>query len=291
MSKKIRIFRNDLKYKKYRNINYDILDDESKKMYDEDYEMSDSIEYRMSEFNQQKCYLDLNYMELSEIPLLENNITHLSISGNKLKNILDISNLTNLKYFDCSHNQIKELKLPLNLVELSCSNNKFENLDFLTKNNYDKLEYLNCSNNKIEKIENLKCNNLKYLECENNNITNIQKFDKLIELDCKNNKLKKLNSYPKLKYLLCEYNYITEINDYPCLYDLCCAYNSINKISNIPKIKFINCIYNTKELHLPYFEKLIELNCDVNINISTQYKILVVDKYKKICANLVFECV
>ena len=59
-------------------------------------------------------------------------IVYLNISNKGLDELPDLSNYKNLKYFNCSNNNIKSLDgLPKSIKELNCAHNKLTSLDKL----------------------------------------------------------------------------------------------------------------------------------------------------------------
>lgn len=74
-------------------------------------------------------------LELTELPKIHKNITHLYCYNNKLESLPKFHE--GLEYLDCSNNNIKKLsKLPKSLKTLVANDNKFyfdENKDFIKK--------------------------------------------------------------------------------------------------------------------------------------------------------------
>lgn len=162
---------------------------------------------------------------------------------------IDIVSFKFLNYLDCSYNNLKILKLSMNLENLTylnCQNNNLKSL-YIPKN----LLYVNCENNKIEKI---------YFE-ENSNCK---------ILYCGNNCLKNLNFNKNLKKLYCENNYLTflEVNN---LEFLNCSNNIINKIkiNNTNSLNEFICLNNKiEDIYIPYSINYIYL---YNKNIKNIY--------------------
>lgn len=124
---------------------------------------------------------------------LPDNTIFLDLSNHSLSEIPDLSRFINLKYLDCSRNNLTKLpeNLPDSLETLYCDFNPLIKLNNLPPN----LIMLGCSNCKlIELPENLP-NSLKDLYCNNNNISYlpecISKLSKeMYHLRCEYNNLK-----------------------------------------------------------------------------------------------------
>ena len=133
------ITKNDLKYKKLRNLdkskisNLDKNNDNYDKELDKLFENNnfDTIEYRIEEcVKDGKKILDLKYLELKDFPKLSHDlirsIEELYISNNELEYLPDIDNFINLKILDIAENKLRKIgKLPPKLIELCCFENKF----------------------------------------------------------------------------------------------------------------------------------------------------------------------
>ena len=145
----------------------------------------------------------------------------------KLPRFKLFENFLTLKYFDCSHNNLKQInKLKyINLIWLNCSNNQltsipekmleleylniaYNRLSMVDLTNYPKLKFLilnNQSSIKQLQIINLP-DKLIWLNCSETNIKNLPDSMSLLEyLDCSNcyslDKQFDFVGYPKLKYL------------------------------------------------------------------------------------------
>jgi len=85
--------------------------------------------------------LDLSHQNLTEVPYIPYEVTHLDISHNRIKNIGKLP--SNLVYLNCSFNLLKTLpKLPKSIQYLNISNNQFRKkpniskaIDFFDENN------------------------------------------------------------------------------------------------------------------------------------------------------------
>lgn len=251
------VYKNDLKFKKDRNIDQNRAR-WSEKDYKEMYNTIDfdSLEYRLLEFlkSGKSGYenLDLSQMELNLFPnliklhsLQYTNMKYLFIAENNLTELPDLSNYVNIQAIDVSHNKlIKINKLPSSLIELNC---KYNHLTTLPP---------------VETIPNI------------------------VRLDCAYNKLKEIPIYKKLGNLICGHNEISVINNYTNLERIICNDNKIVKIENLNNVKYLDCCNNdikelpmnminlidliindTKIEHLPDLEKIKYIEMfGVNIN-------------------------
>lgn len=73
----------------------------------------------------------------------------------------ELENFTNLKYLDCSYNNITELKLPSTLTTLYCNSNFGINLNQLPEN-LEKLSCMNCGLKSLPKLSSKVVVNCKY---------------------------------------------------------------------------------------------------------------------------------
>ena len=185
-------------------------------------------------------------------------ITHLDVSNQNISNLSGIENFSNLKYLNCSNNNLDSLNINQNnqIKKLDCSTN---NLNTLNINNLSNLDVLDCSFNNITSInllqnielDSLECSrnkistlevntNLGYLYCGDNDLTSLDLssmiFNGLHELRCENNPISSINlsgNY-NLKHLTCHNNLLQEIdlNDNGNLQWLSIGNNSIQSDNN-----------------------------------------------------------
>jgi Leucine-rich repeat (LRR) protein len=99
----------------------------------------------------------------------------------------------NLKYLDCTNNQLADLPaLPRSLSELHCNDNW---LTILPKLHYI-LELLNCSHNQLTVLPELPMM-LKYLNCSHNQLTVLPMLRYGLKiLDCRNNNISEIVAFP-----------------------------------------------------------------------------------------------
>lgn len=264
---KFSIYKNDLRYKKYRGID----EKKIKELFpNQTFEDTDTIEYRMNEYDGE--ILDISHLDLREFPeKIPVSVRYLFCSDNNFEVIEDISHLTNLEVFDCCSNKLKKLpKLPKNIVEISCRNNLIEDISEIC--NYQKLKRLDISYNVLEYIS--AHDTLEILVCSYNKIRFVPSFDKLKKLICNDNQINKIEPLLNIEILDCHNNQLTKIGDFPKLKELYCENNKITTIDKIDCIEIIEC-YNNKLTTLSYFKYLKELVCDYNDKffISKNYKI------------------
>ena len=212
------------------------------------YKSFDTIPYRyIDEITTIQC----RNLNLTSIPYYPN-LEILDCSYNSIKSFHNYPKLTELY---CSSNRIIKLpKLP-NLIKLICDFNpninlrlhRHENLKFLDCSNnnlssvpiYPKLTNLICCNNNITFMNGYQ--DLKILDCSNNNIIYIEGFENLTYLNCSNNNLEELNEYPNLEVLQCSHNRLKELKAYP-LIQLYCINNLLSKLDNLEAYKNLNIL-------------------------------------------------
>ncbi|ARF09634.1 hypothetical protein Indivirus_2_13 [Indivirus ILV1] len=282
----IPIYENDLKYKKYNNIDIKRVNGDIN--YDKD-----TIEYRFYEcIKDNAVTLDLSHLDLLSFPHIPqniiSNIKYLFLSENKLSHLPDLSLMENLVVVDLCNNNLESVPtLPIGIEELLVINNKITNIDTLSQ--YPLLKRLNCSNNMIHTIPII--DSIEILICDNNKIEYIShKLPKLIKLMISNNKIKILPNYDNLRILEIENNALDNINGCKNLVELYCNNTNINNLSGLNKIEIIHC-YKTRITKLEYFDTLKELLCDyrADMTLSKYYKIIKSDVFDEIIVLINFQ--
>ena len=153
---------------------------------------------------------------------------------------LDPSHNTQLKWLNCSYNQISGLDVSKNtqLISLDCSNNNLTTLDLshntqLTKlycfsnnlssldvRNNTQLEGLGCSRNKLTALDVSNNTQLEVLECLSNQLAtlDVSQNTQLTRLECSYNKLTALDvsNNTQLKELYCYNNNLTTLDVSGC---------------------------------------------------------------------------
>lgn len=275
----ISIYENDLKYKKYNNI-------DPKRVYNINKTDKDTIEYRINEcINDDSITLDLSHLDLSEFPpaaevsvSIVNNLKYLFISENKIQILKDLSYLNYLLVIDISNNNLTQLpKLPENIEELLIRDNNISDISSLV--NYDYLRRFDCTKNNIKDIPQI--DSLNILICDNNQICGIPKLKNLVKLFCSHNTITNIYPISDLEILECNSNNLTKLDGFKNLRELYCCKNSITDIKNLNKIEIIHC-YKTLITMMPYMNTLQELLCDHrdSFMLSKNYTLVNSEVYK-----------
>lgn len=288
----ISIYENDLKYKKYNNIDTKRIHGSNSKDIDKD-----TLEYRFYECNKDGCKtLDLSHLFLTALPNFSNfssfinfsSIKYLFLSENKLINIQDLSFMENLAVLDLCNNSLVSIPtLPISIEELLIMNNKISNINSLIQ--YPFLKRVNCTNNLIKEIPTI--DSVEILICDNNQIEKISNYlPKLIKLMASNNKIKRLPNYDNLRVLEIENNPLDNIDGSKNLIELYCNCTNITELNGLNKIEIIHC-YKTNITKLPYFNSLKELLCDyrANMALSKYYKIVKSDVFDDVIVLINFK--
>lgn len=278
LSKQYSIYRNDLKYKKYRNLDKTkILCEDNIKYLFENINL-DSLEYRLYECKKSNMLnLDLTNMDLIVFPNIpkeyKEKIKSLFIAENDLDTLPDLSDFKQLEILDISNNNIYDInKLPSTLIEFTCRFNKLNHLPLPKE--CPNLERIDCSGNEITEIP--LYTKLKSLICSKNRISVIPNLENLEKLVCDNNVIHYIEKCDNLKYLNCSFNKLIKLNDYKKLVDLICSSNNISELFKYNNVKYLE-IFNTDIKMIPYMKNLEELYCEK-------------DQVKKISKEYLNEC-
>ncbi len=227
----------------------------------------------------------------------------LDCSGNNL-NELDVSDMVNLKFFNCNSNHfltnnVAALNGVLNisgtdsLIKLFCASNNLSSLDMTLSPD---LETLDCADNNLNTLTISNNTQLKVLNCSNNNLTGLDISNNIIleEVNCNSNEISNLTGYNAdnttlqivscnnnaLKTLIvtrllalttlnCRSNMLSEliVNSNTALEILDFSNNSIGDIvltSNPSLISLLASQNQLTELNLNGNTLLEQLNCDNN---------------------------
>jgi len=279
------VYRNDIKYKKHRNI------DPSKAIWDKDVKSdyldkdTDSLEYRLEECKRENYEtLDLsnmdsdcfdNLLKHETYEKIKKSVNHIFANGSNLREIPDLDDYPKLITLDISDNDLIELpKLPKKIEELIINDNKI--ISSIT--DLPNLKRLEMRNNKINKI--IKCDNLERLDAFNNPIVILDKMKNLYYLDISRTKLKDINTYPKLTFLDCSYTDIKKIPKMEKLEELICNDSQVNDVMDI-NVEYLR-IVNSKIDIIPYMDKLTRIshNNVSDLKVSKKYKISRIIKNK-----------
>ncbi|TDR25482.1 T9SS type A sorting domain-containing protein [Flavobacterium cheniae] len=155
-------------------------------------------------------FLQVPYSNITSLVGLEAfvNLEFFNCEGNNVQS-LDLTQNTEVKYLQCSYNQINSLILSqcLNLTQLHCYNNNLVAID-LTQNTA--LNYLFCSTNQLTNLDLTSNRNLESLIINYNQITelNLTNNLELKYLSCLSNQIVELDvsKNKNLEYLDCSYN-------------------------------------------------------------------------------------
>lgn len=120
-------------------------------------------------------FLDINNSNLNNLSGLPISLKVLLCYENELTN-LNVSNLANLKFLNCSKNNLESLSLPNSLEFLQCDENFLSSLNNLPLS----LNVLSCTSNDMEELNLSNLTHLKILNCSNNNIKDIKINDNFI---------------------------------------------------------------------------------------------------------------
>ena len=196
------------------------------------------------------------------------NLRYLDCSNNQLPS-LNVSGLMNLRFLACYINQLPSLNVSslTNLQHLYCGANQLPNLNVLGLTN---LQILNCSNNQLPSLNISGLTNLKYLSCSNNQLPslNVLSLTNLEELNCAGNQLPSLNvsGLTNLKYLSCSNNQLPSLNvsGLTNLQGLGCSNNQLPSlnVSGLTNLQELHC-YNNQlpSLNVSGLTNLQQLHC------------------------------
>ena len=264
-TRKYTVYRNDIKYKRFKLINPKRAEWESEKIKDDFHNKdTDGIDYRIEDCIREKGQtLDLSNMRKDcfdklfkheKFNDLKGDIIHIFASDSNIRSIdQDLRILTKLQTLDLSNNSLKKLpKLPRTITELIVKNNKLIELS----QDLPLLERLHCNNNKITEIKYTRT--LQNLSIRENPIEDIPDLPCVYFLDVSITKVKKLGYYPSLVHFECEYTQIKVIPRMPSIKRLICSHSSVKDISKIRTLdvcEMIDCDIPC----LPYMEDLFRI--------------------------------
>lgn len=289
------VYRNDIKFRKYQNI------DPSKAVWTNDVEKdykekdTDGIDYRVDESIREKYeLLDLSHMssdcliKLSthkDYPKIKKHLKHLFITSCELKSMIDLDGFEVLETLDVNGNELEQLpKLPKSLLELVVYDNKLIEIN----NNLPLLKRLKAYNNKIKTIYFGK--ELESISIKNNPIETIPSLDKLYYLDISFTGIKVLPNFPKVRILDCSSTMITTLNKMESLRILICNDSKLEDISKLVDLEELEMI-RSKINNIHYMEKLfiILYKAGDDIRLSKKYKISKVKKNQRDIMEIILE--
>lgn len=213
-------------------------------------------------------------------------------------NKLGIDNLIlpqngNLRFVNCSVNNLRDLKVPYGVEYLFCDDNQLDRLELphtiqavhCCRNNLRHLvlpegtRNVSCSGNRLERLVlpksvinvNCSCNKIRSLKivpglrklyCDCNRIKRLNMLDNLIELSCSRNHLRSLTVPIGMQKLWCDSNQLTQL-EIPIgnLKTLWCKKNELTELRIYHPIEHVHCDSNKQLLHLEVFQ-VTDLTCD-----------------------------
>ncbi|WP_264537611.1 T9SS type A sorting domain-containing protein [Flavobacterium sp. N1736] len=179
-------------------------------------------------------------------------IATLYVTGKDILTLDGIQEFKNLKFLDCSQNNITTLDLSA-LVKLESLFCDFNSLNNLNLENLSQLRDLSCVNNQLTSLDLRSSVNLKFLYCASNNLSNlnISGLSKITQIDYSYNSLSNLDisNLSALDYLGCFSNQIISLNldNFNKLEVLYCGNNELTdlNLTNLPKLKHLACQSNS----------------------------------------------
>lgn len=269
------VYRNDLKYKKNRNVDTTkaLWDDARLRDMFEEVDL-DSLDYRLYECRRSGMRnLDLNNMDLVTFPEISaeysDNVRCLFLAENDLEILPDLTAFKRLEILEVGNNGLREMGLlPASLIELTCRGNHLSRLP--DADECPRLQRVDCTGNEILEIPRYR--SLRSLLCSQNRLQAIPDLENLERLVCCDNRITYLGECSRLRYLDCGQNRLTTLPDYRSLVDLICSNNPLPGIPAYVGVRYLE-IFGTPIREVPYLPKLEELFCDRDVRgISTRYE-------------------
>ncbi len=177
--------------------------------------------------------LDLQFLNLSELPPIPQNCHYLNCSHNRLTKLPEFPDIIKLR---CSYNKLTSLPPLPKCKVLYCQANGLSKLPELPK-----CSDLWCSDNQLEELPDLP--NCTDLWCDINKLTSLPELPLCHDLQCHNNELKKLPNCT-YKKLLCSYNQLEALPELPQCILLECSHNKLTYLPDLPKVESILCESN-----------------------------------------------
>lgn len=292
---KYTVYRNDIKFKKYREIDPECAnwtDDVKSAFHGCD---TDCIEYRIEECVREKYeVIDLSHMSSecfeefishSQFKLIVNKLHHIFAQSSNLSIIPNLHKFTNLITLDLSNNSLTKIhNLPESLEELILDNNKLTSLTHSMPN----LKRLKIINNNISEIK--LSNSIESAYLNNNPIISISSIDNIKYLNISNTNIKHIHSYPKLEIFECQYTKIKSIPRMDKLKELICNYSDVSDISELKYLESIEMI-NTQISKIHHMNSLYSLKYhgDNKFRLSNLYQLFNIMKNKKNINEILFK--
>lgn len=293
---KYTVYRNDIKFKKYKNIDPECAnwtDDVKSAFLNSN---TDSIEYRIEECIKEnletidlsnmtsKCFDD--FLSHSQFKTIVNKVQHIFAQSSNLSVIPNLHKFTNLITLDLSNNELTTIQnLPESLEELILNNNK---LTSFVHNNLPNLKRLKITNNNIVEIK--LSNSIESAYLDNNPITNITCINNIKYLNISNTNITHIYSYPKLEIIECQYTKIKCIPKMNTLKELICNYSQVSDISELKYLETIEMI-NTQITKIHYMNSLYSLKYhgDNIFRLSNLYQLFNIMKNKRNINEILFK--
>ena len=182
-----------------------------------------------------------------------NAVKQIVVPNMDIRNLYGIQFFPNLKYLNCSSNQLTSLDVHENtaLEYLSCAENKLSSLDV---SNNTALDELYCYNNQLTSLDVRQNTALKTLSCGKNKLTSLDVTQNtaLEELHCTDNPLSSLNvsQNKELAGLYCYENQLTEldVSKNTELVSLACNGNRLTSLDVSQNAKLVNLYCNDNQL-------------------------------------------
>lgn len=242
--------------------------------------------------------VECNDNELEKLSINLNKVNRLECQNNKLKVIENIGTSYEMRYLDCSNNELIDIfedgLLPTYIENVYCSHNRIAYLDLisncdldildcsynkltsLTINQRSSLLKLNCSNNILNTLHVGSDSYHISLDCSNNVLTDLKIADNVTRLNCSNNRLTSLSLNSKMVQLRCANNALTslDVKECPQLNTLFCNNNKIKQldVSKNPHLGYFNCSNNRLScLNLENNVYMTNFACENNVYNVEEY--------------------
>ena len=186
-------------------------------------------------------------------------------------NVVDFSNLTELKELHWYVYKTNTLILPENLERLSCNESEIEEIDFSWSKKLKSIECMRCD---LKSLDLSGMTELELLYCDENQLTslNLSESEKLRYLHCEDNQLQELilpETASVLKMLDCQNNQLKVLDVTECtwLQDLHCSNNQLTalEIKNLSNLEWLTCDDNQiTELTIENLPQQTHLYCKNN---------------------------
>jgi hypothetical protein len=268
------IYENDLKFLKINDININ----SPKIFFDNEQTRNNinldslSIEYRLKECKKNSSTsLDLSLMnikkeEIFNLTIDYSKILYLFLNDNNLLGEINLTKFNNLEVLDIENNSLTRILVPKSLKELVINNNKLIELP----NNINPIRLKANKNNLTILPE--EYTNIENLELSYNNITQVNKKNKLRRLIIDSNPIEIIESLGSLTYLDISDTNQVKLNDLPVIKNLVANSTKLTEIPNFKTLEVIEVV-NTPIKKIQFFENFDIILCSYNLtkNISSKF--------------------